>query len=94
MWKLTPVRPEVADGKYTIKNLNSGLFISSDNNNVIQGDIENWTLSRQKDDTYTIQAQNGKALTVENNSNSDGTNISLESLTGDDSQKLTVHILC
>ncbi len=92
MWKLTPVRPEIADGKYTIKNLNSGLFISSENNNVIQGDKENWTLSRQKDGTYTIQSQNGKVLTVENSSGSDGADISLENPKGDNSQKFSLYV--
>ncbi|MDE7139096.1 MAG: RICIN domain-containing protein, partial [Ruminococcus sp.] len=92
MWKLTPVRPEVADGQYTIKNLNSGLFISSENNNVVQGNKENWTLSRQKDGTYTIQSQNDKALTVENSSDSDGADISLENLTGDNSQKFSMYV--
>ncbi|MBO5105086.1 MAG: RICIN domain-containing protein, partial [Ruminococcus sp.] len=92
MWKLTPVRPEIADGKYTIKNLNSGLFISSDNDNVIQGNTENWTISAQNDGTYTIQAQNGKALTVENGSDSDGADISLENLSGDSSQKFNLYV--
>lgn len=91
MWKLTPVLPEIADGKYTIKNLNSGLFISSDDNNVIQGDKENWSLTKQNDGTYTIQANNGKALTVAENSSSDGANISLENLTGDNSQKFELY---
>ena len=92
MWKLTPVRPEIADGKYTIKNLNSGLFISSENNNVVQGDKENWTLSRQTDGTYIIRSQNGKVLTVENSSDSDGANISLENPTGDNSQKFNLYV--
>lgn len=91
MWKLTPVLPEIADGKYTIKNLNSGLFISSDDNNVIQGDKENWSLTKQNDGTYTIQANNGKALTVADNSNNDGANISLENLTRDNSQKFELY---
>ncbi|MDE5770958.1 MAG: RICIN domain-containing protein [Ruminococcus sp.] len=93
MWKLTPVCPELTNGNYTIRNLNSGLFISSDDNNVIQGDKENWTLIREKNGsyTYTIQAENGKFLTVENGSDGDGANISLENPTGDDSQKFSFY---
>ncbi len=91
LWKITPVCPKVSDGEYTIKNLNSGLFISTDNNNIIQGDKENWTISKQNDGKYMIQSQDGKALTVENNSDSDGTNISLEEFTGDNSQKFDLY---
>ncbi|MDE6787747.1 MAG: RICIN domain-containing protein [Ruminococcus sp.] len=91
-WKITPVRPKVTDGTYTIRNLNSGLFISSDDDNVVQGDKENWMISKQEDGTYIIQAENGKALTVENNSDSDGTNISLENLTWDNSQKFSLYV--
>ncbi|MDE6036425.1 MAG: RICIN domain-containing protein [Ruminococcus sp.] len=87
-WKLTPVRPEIADGKYTIKNLNSGLFISADNDNVIQGEQVEWDISKQKDGTYIIQSD-GKALTVENST--DGANISLETLTGATEQKFSLY---
>ena len=90
-WKLTPVRPEVEDGKYTIRNLNSGLFISDDNGNVIQGDKENWSLAKQKDGTYIIQSNDGKALTIENSSGSDGANIALADITGDSSQKFDLY---
>ncbi len=38
-----------------------------------------------------IQSQDGKALTVENNSDSDGTNISLEEFTGNNSQKFDLY---
>lgn len=89
LWKISPVRPEISDGTYTIKNLNSGLFISADKDNVIQGTAENWNISKQKDGTYIIQSGDGKALTVENNS--DGANISLEKLTGATEQKFSLY---
>lgn len=87
LWNITSVRPEINDGTYTIKNLNSGLFMATDNNNIVQGSEENWTFSKQNDGTYTIQAENGKAITIENSSDSDGANISLDTLKGDNSQK-------
>ncbi|MDE5753206.1 MAG: RICIN domain-containing protein [Oscillospiraceae bacterium] len=90
LWKIKPVRPEISDGRYTIKNLNSGLFISSDQDNVIQGTKENWNIAKQNDGTYIIQSENGKVLTVENNS--DGANIFLEELTGDNSQKFSLYV--
>ena len=51
---------------------------------------ENWNIVKQDDGTYRIQSENGKVLTVENNS--DGANIFLEKLTGDDSQKFSLYV--
>lgn len=91
-WQLTPVRPEVTDGTYTIRNLNSSLFISSnDDNDVIQGNKENWVISKQQDGTFTIKNKNGKALTVENGLGSDGANILLEDFTNSNSQKFDLY---
>lgn len=91
MWKLTPVCPDVTDGIYTIKNLNSGRFLAENNGNVIQSSEEIWTLTKQSDGMYTVQSENGRALTVENGSADDGANISLEEFTGDISQKFTIY---
>lgn len=91
MWKLTPVCPDVTDGTYAIKNLNSGRFLAENNGNVIQSSEEIWTLTKQSDGMYTVQSENGRALTVENGSADDGANISLEEFTGDISQKFTLY---
>ncbi|MCM1228161.1 MAG: RICIN domain-containing protein [Clostridium sp.] len=90
MWKLTPVCPEVTDGTYTIKNLNSGRFISAIDENAVQGDEEKWTFTKQDDGTYTIQSSNGMFLTVDG-SFEDGTNIILAKATGDKSQRFTIY---
>lgn len=90
LWKIEPVYPTVNSGKYTVKNINSGLFIADNSGNAVQSKSQTWTFTQQSDGTYTIQTENGKALTVENNSPEDGANIVLSELTGDTSQKFTL----
>lgn len=90
LWKIEAVHPAVPNGTYTIRNLNSGLFFADDNGNVVQNTAETWTFTKQNDGTYTVQAADGRALTVENASAEDGANIQLAAYTGDTSQKFTV----
>ncbi len=91
-WKLTPVCPEVPDGAYTMMNVNSSLFLAENAGNAEQNSAAVWRLTKQQDDYYTIQTEDGMALTVENASAEDGTNMSLSALTGDTSQKF--HLFC
>lgn len=90
-WKITPVCPTVTDGNYTIRNLNSNLFLSAKDDNVIQSMETAWTITSQTDGTYIIQNENGKALTVDNGSSDDGANISLADATGTDAQKFRLY---
>ena len=92
LWNIEPVYPMVNDGTYTIKNINSGLYISESDGNIIQSQSQIFNFARQSDGTYIITDENGKALTVENNSAENGTNIYLADCDGSDSQKLTLHI--
>ncbi len=69
-----------------------GLFICENDGNAIQSGEQTWTFTKQSDGTYTIQAPNGKALTVENSSDADGANIYLNEYTGDSSQKFTLKV--
>lgn len=87
LWKISPVYPTVNSGTYTIKNLNSGLFISEKNGSAIQSSARNWTITKQNDGTYTIQDTYGKALTIENNSSENGAKMMLSDLKNDTSQK-------
>ncbi len=90
LWKIEAVHPSVPSGDYTVRNLNSGLFFAQDNGNLVQNDAETWTFTKQSDGTYTVQAADGRALTVENGSAEDGANILLSAYTGDASQKFTL----
>lgn len=90
-WKITPVCPTVTDGNYTIRNLNSNLFLSAKDDNVIQSTETTWNITSQTDGTYIIQNENGKALTVENSSSDDGANISLTDAAGTDAQKFRLY---
>jgi len=90
LWRIESVRPLVPSGAYTIRNVNSGLFIKDDNGNAVQSAKQEWTITAGSDNTYTIRTADGKALTVENNSSSDGANILLSAYKGDNSQKFTL----
>lgn len=90
-WKITPVCPTVTDGNYTIRNLNSNLFLSAKDDNVIQSTETTWNITSQTDGTYIIQNENGKALTVDNGSSDDGANISLTDAAGTDAQKFRLY---
>lgn len=92
LWKIEPVYPAVPSGTYTIKNLNSGLFLSENDSNAVQSNSAKWTLTKLNDGTYTIQNTEGKALTVENGSGDNGANIILAETNGDISQKF--HLQC
>lgn len=87
LWKIEPVHPVVPSGTYTIKNLNSGLFLSENDANAVQSNSAKWTLTKLNDGTYTIQNTEGKALTVENGSGDNGANIILTEMNDDISQK-------
>ncbi len=92
LWKIDAVRPMVNTGKYTVRNLNSGYFIADKHGNAVQSAAQNWIFTRLEDGTYTIETEDGLALTVDGSSAEDGTNISLSAKTGDVSQKFT--LLC
>ena len=90
LWEIKPVHPMVTDGTYTIRNLNSSLFLSQNDGNAVQGTETVWTFTRLDDGSYTVQTADGKALTVENGLADNGTNIVLKDYSGDDSQKFTL----
>ena len=87
LWFIDAVHPEVSTDTYKIKNINSGLFVSENNGNIVQGSSQSWNITRLSDGKYTIQTSDGRAITVENGTSEDGTNISLKPYTADNSQK-------
>jgi arabinan endo-1,5-alpha-L-arabinosidase len=90
LWNITPVYPTVNSGTYTIRNKNSGLFFLDNNDNLVQGSSQNWTITALNDGTYTIQNSYGKAVTVENSSADDGANVILTDNTESDAQKFFI----
>lgn len=90
LWEIEPVHPMVNSGKYTVRNLNSGLFISESDGNAVQSAEMTWTFKRLDDGKYTVQSADGRALTVENGSADNGANIILADYSGNDSQKFTL----
>lgn len=92
LWKIEAVHSAIPSGYYTMRNLNSGLYIAEKSGSAVQSSALTWNIAKQQDGTYTIQTADGKALTVENNSADDGADIVLAEYTGDKSQKF--NILC
>ena len=90
LWQLTPVHPAVPDGTYTIRNLNSGLYLSQQDHSAVQDGAQSWTLTRQADGTYLVQDHTGKALTVKNGSADNGADLILSAPTGGTEQKFTL----
>lgn len=91
MWKLEPVYPEVNTGTYTVKNLNSGLFIAEENGNALQNGEYIWSFTKLDNGNYNIQDTNGKYLTVEGGAADDGANMSTSDYTGDKSQEFIMY---
>ena len=92
LWKIEAVHSAIPSGYYTMRNLNSGLYIAEKSGSAVQSSALTWNIAKQQDGTYTIQTADGKALTVENNSADDGADIVLAEYKGDKSQKF--NILC
>ena len=93
LWNITPVHPVVNDGGYSIKNVNSGLWVGlSDTDSAMQTDVLTpWNIKKLDDGTYSIQDAEGNALTVQDGSGEDGKDIYLSEYTGDDSQKFRIY---
>ncbi len=90
LWSIDPVRPMVTSGKYTVRNLNSGFFIANKDGNAVQTAAQNWIFTRAEDGTYTVETEDGLALTVEGGNPENGANMLLAAKTGDVSQKFNI----
>lgn len=90
LWKIAPVYPLVNDGSYTVRNVNSGLYMANADGNVLQSGTQAWTFQRAEDGTYTVLSADGKALTVENGSAENGANLLLSTPDGSASQKFSL----
>ena len=89
LWKITPTYASVPARAYTIRNLNSGLFIGAEGGNVQQNRAETaWNFKRNDDGTVTISDGDGRCITASDST--DGTALTLESYTGKDNQKFSV----
>ena len=86
-----PESSVIPNGAYTIKNVNSGKYLTQRYGNVMQmGTPQAWKFVRQTDGTYVITYGNDYALTVECGNGTDGNNISLQKANGSDAQKFVL----
>lgn len=92
LWSVTPVYPAVNDGIYTLKNINSGKWISAESSgNVVQSSKpEGWSIKSIDDNYYVILNEHGKSLTVESGNGDNGKNIYISEYTGAESQKFNI----
>lgn len=78
----------IPDGLYSIKNVNSGKYLSQRYGNVLQlSSPQTWRLTNQPDGSCVITYGDDYALTVECGTGADGNNISLQRADGSESQK-------
>jgi len=84
LWNFTAVCPTVNDGKYTIRNVNSNLFLSAaGSGSIVQAaEAQVWTLTSLGDEIYSICDASGAAMTVADGSSADGQDIALAANTG------------
>ncbi len=91
LWSVKPVYPKVNAGQYTIRNLNSSKWLSTESGNVIQSDdAQVWEVKANNDGTYSLFDADGKALTVENGDATDGNNVSMAADAGSAAQKFVL----
>ncbi|MBQ8921709.1 MAG: RICIN domain-containing protein [Oscillospiraceae bacterium] len=89
LWKITPTYAMVPAHSYTIRNLNSGLFVGTSNNNLVQGnDAVSWNITREDTGYYSIQDGNRMAVTV--SGAEDGADLTLSKYTGGKEQQFTI----
>ncbi len=71
LWRMEPVYAAVDAGNYTIRNLNSGYWLSDSENGLAQTiDHQVWALQRNENGTYSILDGGSNAITfLENGSN-------------------------
>jgi len=78
---------EIPEGRYALRNVNSGLYIAGKNGNIIQSAKQGWNIKSAGSGEYFITDNSGKALTVENGSADDGANVLLSDYTGGNEQR-------
>lgn len=92
LWDIEPVYTDVTEGSYSIRNLNSALYVTEKNNTAVQGkDAYVWNIEPTGDGYCYIKDSQNKALTVENSSGNDGMDIYLSEFKGSESQKFYFH---
>ncbi len=91
LWRLTPVYPEVNDSEYYIRNLNSGLYVGTNGDNVEQtADSFKWSIASNGDGIYSIRTADGGAVTVTGGDGTDGNDIRISDYNGSEAQKFTI----
>jgi len=89
LWKITPTYAMVPDHSYTIRNLNSGLFVGTDQGGLIQSsDAVSWNISREDTGYYSVRDGSGMAVTV--SGAEDGADLTLSKYTGGKEQQFTI----
>lgn len=82
-----PESDVLPNGAYRIKNLNSSKFIAQKNGNVLQeSNADIWRFTRQNDGSYVISL-GSFAMTVSGGTATDGNNICLQKVDGNNAQK-------
>lgn len=87
-----PIGAVIENGTYRIKNVGSELYIAEKDGDAVQSKPQIWTFTKNEDETYSIRSDDGRALTVEDNSDPNGANVLLKPYVGDSSQRFTLSL--
>ncbi len=88
LWKITPTYAAVPAGAYTLRNLNSGLFVNAADDALMQSaDAKVWNLKPQ-DGYFTVSDASGRTVTAADST--DGAALTLRPYTGDENQLFAV----
>ena len=88
LWQIVPTYASVPDHAYTLRNVNSGLFVGAAGSALQQGsEPQVWQLT-QKDGWYTVSDAQGNAVTAADGK--DGSALTLSPLTGSEAQQFAV----
>ncbi len=92
LWNIEPVYPKVNTGRYSVKNVNSRLWLGTDDTNgALQTDVfTSWNIT-EENGSYIFTNDDGMALTVKDGSSADGADIYLSEYTGDSAQRFTLY---
>ncbi|MBR3268964.1 MAG: RICIN domain-containing protein [Oscillospiraceae bacterium] len=89
LWKVTPTFAAVPEYSYTVRSLNSGLFVSAENGSLLQNTAQTaWNFLKTDSGYYIITNGNGQAVTV--SGAEDGADLRLSEYTGAENQQFTL----
>ena len=93
LFNFTPVCPAVNDGSYTVRNVNSNLYLGSGASGSAEqtAQAQLWNIKALSGGMYSLTAADGRALTVTNGTGADGEDLALSAASGNAAQQFRLY---